>query len=425
MFHGYPYTDFHELNLDDFFNKFKSLSNDFSKLQNTFNEYIAGLDFPNELLERLNKNRILNTAENDNEIYFYVDCNDGDDNNTGRTREDPMRTLEAVIQKASILYNDLRIWLIGSGTYEADFLTLSNGALHLIADAPNVTVYSTHDFRFYNSHLNVQGRQNGFNFVCQGGGNTFYLDGGDITVSNATFNCIFRLNGAWGSASGCTFRNIYVNAAWMTFHQNCVITDKYITNEPALNCVNSQVYNSGPLTINLTANQSGDFATIYGGQFTITPPLNITNDHTYAGDLKADHGTILLADNVRASLAQLVNDIDIGPIEITPDLISTRLMDNTTTVSSDGWVTLQEITNVPKGRYIVLVMLRCTGTHEPANLRLVTDTDTYYNSVNFDSNGVWTQLIGVQRKNTSGTMTLSIQNANGTTVRANTKIIGV
>lgn len=55
MFHGYPYTDFHELNLDQFLSRFKSLLAEWAKMQTDFDDMQDKLDELQDIFDLVTK----------------------------------------------------------------------------------------------------------------------------------------------------------------------------------------------------------------------------------------------------------------------------------------------------------------------------------------------------------------------------------
>lgn len=227
MFHKYPYTDFHEANLDWFLDKFKEL------------------DEKTPLFaEKLGIVR-----------YYYVDAETGSDSNDGLTQATPFQTLGAALQKLNEGIVNLGVYFLSGGTYyiPADQRVFAHCTLHMSVINPvDVTIKSVDDrLVAYNAHFSFYG-QTDHNLVFDIG--TWRMDGGQLWGEYLDIVRGIGLNSCGARLRWCTFRGFsFNNNGNVHFESPTFATtdSEYETEDNTIimwSCVAGCVYVNGELT---------------------------------------------------------------------------------------------------------------------------------------------------------------------------------
>ena len=168
----YPYTDFHELNLDWFIGQMAKIE--------------EGCNCEN-----------IGTVK-----YYYVDATYGDNNNDGETASTAFKTLAHALKLINEGVKDLGVYFVTSGTYTIpnDLRTLTTATLHLRNyNNSDVTLQAENGtFVVYASHLSWYGSA-GHLFTIDIP--TFRVDGGQFWADYVHFKTRLVDNGA-----NCKFR---------------------------------------------------------------------------------------------------------------------------------------------------------------------------------------------------------------------------
>lgn len=221
VFETFPYTNFHELNLDWILKEVKNWEHVYDGIPAEIDKYIANVSIPH-----------LHTT---NGFYIYVGAVTGDDMNDGLVPERPVKTLEQAFKIFNGHTALANIYLIEPGEYLIPYATIAACELHIIARAGGITINWLEDDSnttlktFYNCYLHLGGYGDGSTvFHISGTGNdTCYIEGGKIYAKNITFNtggCNFGTTGAFASFVDCTFMTKVwsqlgcVNYSGCTFH---------------------------------------------------------------------------------------------------------------------------------------------------------------------------------------------------------------
>lgn len=90
-----------------------------------------------------------------NTFRFYLDGVNGDDNNDGRTRETPFKTIEKVLDYLTESA-DTRCYIIAPGIYRINKPVLTSCAIHITAEVENVELrWTAANPCIYSSHINM------------------------------------------------------------------------------------------------------------------------------------------------------------------------------------------------------------------------------------------------------------------------------
>lgn len=203
VFETFPYTNFHELNLDWILKEVKNWEHVYDGIPAEIDKYIANVRIPH-----------LHTT---NGFYIYVGDITGDDMNDGLVPERPVKTLEQAFKIFNGHTALANIYLIEPGDYIIPYATIAACELHITARAGGVRVFWLEDptntklKTFYNCYLHLGGYADGSTvFHISGTGNdTCYIEGGKIYARDIDFEsdgCNFGTTGAFASFVDCEFR---------------------------------------------------------------------------------------------------------------------------------------------------------------------------------------------------------------------------
>lgn len=243
-FHNFPYTDFHEFNLDYLLSELQRLKDiALMHLTNEVKEYVTEatseqldeltaditerLDETDENVDAIEKWRDNNEGGQKTQKRVYVDSVNGEDNleRSGSSAE-PFKTLDFVFENFG-QRRDLYIMLADGGSYVLNYTLYAGDELHMssyhtesgsVTDAGQVTVSVPNQLRWYNKYLHFER----INFVFVTGhfqAENSYLRLYSCNVTSPDDTTISVLGGAltlgksdYGYAEGCTINGCV--AAW-------------------------------------------------------------------------------------------------------------------------------------------------------------------------------------------------------------------
>lgn len=216
MFHKYPYTDLHELNLDWIIAQLK--------------RFPEGYDAPDYV-----------GGQYSDHTRYYIACNSGSDDNDGLTAETAFQTLDKLLDKVNGGLVDARCYFIEPGNYYFTHQFISNVVLHLAPTVNGVNIVFDYQdqeaFYFQNCHVKF-GRDTdpyqlniytpGHGITAEGGEMAFYYTtvhdkyyqfGGYINTDYSGFEWL-RFAGTSGTLSNLTILNTNP-AVWAIYLLRC------------------------------------------------------------------------------------------------------------------------------------------------------------------------------------------------------------
>ena len=288
VFEEFPYTNFHELNLDWILKEMKELRHDFAEfvggheikyadpilwdiltsylaytivLDSYGNAYMSIQDTPagtaltntDYWMQIGNFYSYVPQIVEDEGIYpqvrmqkhfrYYLNGNTGSDDNTGLSASQAFKTLDKALSMTTKT-TQMRLNITAAGTYELhDIDNISGVAILIDATVPGVTIKlngdSTGQFSFYNCHLHLSGvdANNPITLYCEPVGGVYHM----IYGVNSTFSFDYvsmpynRLQVGAGSATltGCTMKTVRCSAgSFLEFNDS-----KIINQDPTLNAI--------------------------------------------------------------------------------------------------------------------------------------------------------------------------------------------
>ena len=193
-------------------------------INTNINELNENIDIINTNIEGINGN--INELENNNKFYrdtfrFYLDGVNGDDNNDGRTRVTPFKTIEKVLNYLTESA-DTRCYIIAPGIYTINKNVLTSCAIHITAEVENVELrWTANNPCIYSSHINlacsVAGAPNAQMLITaeQEGP---YFEGCTTTITNVNFDIPNLITyGGTLYSNGITIRRATFNSTKVRF----------------------------------------------------------------------------------------------------------------------------------------------------------------------------------------------------------------
>lgn len=242
VFEEFPYTNFHELNLDWILKEMKELRSDFAEfvgghvityadpiqwditrtypaycivLDSAGNAYMSVQEVPGGIAltdtaywmsignfyaavpQILEDEGIQPQIRIKRHFRYYIDGVNGSDDNDGLSSSQAFKTLNRFLSLSN-KYTEARAYIITAGTYIAnDCSNITGFSFHLWATVPGVTVLftgdGTHQVSMYNCHLNIRGVDSD-NPITIGvypsyADNLLYFDNTNMSFAFARFNC--------------------------------------------------------------------------------------------------------------------------------------------------------------------------------------------------------------------------------------------
>lgn len=452
-----PIEGLHDFNLDWFFKKFRELLTDFEDLRNATDEeleiyktkleqmynMLEGMDIPYPFLEKLGKLRAWNNAfEGANNNMWYVDADNGSDENSGRSWEDAFQTIGHACQTASTMYCDIRIRAKGICDC-SDLNVFTNSGLHILAAAPNTKLlFTKHNAPFYDSHLNLQGYTDENNVkhpleiivnVPGAANNLFYIDGGTMVADNVDFNCQVQNNGGWMRFRNCIIHNYDSQGAVASFEISNDFGVKKRGDRPMLFIrEGSTVALSDDIYLHPELVQTGDFIhcsnskiSMMGADFVDVP--EDTGDF-YAGRNYFNFCELIIQASLRKKLDNMaLSGLYMGPIVLMNNTALELKSNGIVTPTQNSWTELAEI-NLKAGYYVGYIELQTLQNELPItsarsmNLRFTIPN----NNINYDSMEVHTNINSFRKTffycGASSDFSIPFEIQNGNTVPIHYKI---
>lgn len=157
---------------------------------------------------------------------WYVDGISGDDSNNGKSTATPFRTLKRALEEAKQGDIECRIKLLGGQTYDLTAINFTSLALHFSCyGSGNVNiVFNNYGTRvaFYNCHLNMLGTA-GQKFNISGEG--IYFDGGAVQIAYTTLETSFTSYGASLRTQNSVFNDRITLYNCGAMIENCTVTN--------------------------------------------------------------------------------------------------------------------------------------------------------------------------------------------------------
>lgn len=324
----YPYTDFHELNLDWLLCEFKKLKGDYANFKDEFYEWLREYFEKYGIPDALNAERYSYTGTA-GALYVYIACNSGDDNNDGKSASTPVKTVKRALEIGARYHNDYRIEFVESGTYKWEPLVITAQAMHIHASAAGVVIESDRDIVFYNTHLNVladETRPVRFTFNPEFSGTPrMYFDGGQVNIANCTIDGLLRFNGCGAELTNCTFSHVSVRRGGTCQMIDCKLKNPYADNIAAFDLQNGQMFLYNSFKITATRNSNAHFINSIGSNFRCQVSLDNPNNVTFANGTRMITGELLIPNayynqlkalgDVSLSTTMLTNISDVGTVE--------------------------------------------------------------------------------------------------------------
>lgn len=299
VFEEFPYTNFHELNLDWILKEMKELdqnvkdliASDIIKyadpiqwsiltaydkytivLDSNYNAYMSVQDVPagtalndtaywqqiGDLYGYLEDQGITQQVRAKKHFRFHVNGSTGSDDNNGMSAGTAFKTLEKLMSM-SMKYTEIRCYIEAAGTYELpDVWNISGCSLHITATVPGVVIQlstdGSNEFSFYNAHINLQGKSASEKLTLiappsagidygniYSDGCTFYMKWVEIPYNG------FNMYGGSLNTVECDFNRIYGYNSYMELDTLGILnTDPVVTPLSFKNC---KIYTHGIFTV--------------------------------------------------------------------------------------------------------------------------------------------------------------------------------
>lgn len=282
IFEQFPYTNFHELNLDWLIKEMKELDQNIKDLiasdiikyadpiqwsiltayekytivlDSNYDAYMSVQDVPagtpltdtaywqqiGDLYGYLEGQGITQQIRAKKHFRFYINGSTGNDNNTGRSASQAFKTLDRFF-KESQKYTELRCYITAAGTYHLTDVTNFAGINMVInASVPGVIIElesdGTNMFSMYSSYLHLEGPDSANKITLIARPSTG-IDYNDIYTENCTMNFInvsvpynrFVLNMNGMTARDCDFKALTIRHAIARLERcNTINTEPNIT----------------------------------------------------------------------------------------------------------------------------------------------------------------------------------------------------
>lgn len=414
----YPYTDFHELNLDWILCEFKKLKDHIENFIRDINKTIYKIVKEEKLPEVLNGSRYAFDGKA-GELYVYIAAfsgNDEDDGTAGR----PVKTLQRALEIASRFHNDFRLYFIEAGTYTWEPLVFTGQAIHVHASVAGVNIVSERDMVFYGTHLNILAEEgHEITITVNSASRRFYFDGGQVNLANCHINALVRLNGCGGEFVSCDMPHISTRRGGSAQLIGCKITNN-ILDTAVFDIQTGRIFIYNSFEILSTENSDSYFINMIGGDFRCQAPIDNPNNITYARGCRLLNGEYLVPKAYNSVIEAM------GPVNMSTTILSNidslgtmnEIQATSTEITSNSWTPVGSYTVQP-GAYIIRCFISCShvGTNIVGAFRGESPSGNQYEYVNWvaDKNG-FAQLVYMINVGTETTINFRVQNLSGVTV---------
>lgn len=299
--HDYPYTNFHELNIDWVIERIRWLVDKVSTIASVNTSF-----FDRRFAFYVEREEDLNGR------YYYVSIHGDDKYNDGLSENSPFRTVKHAIEAASLKYNDVRLRFCTPGEYDVEYLLYTNNALHLDASVPGVILNYTNIGIHYMTHINIRGYSEDDKMIirCSNPRNLWYMDGGAGVFDNCKFECTVRLNQAGGEAYRCTFASLLLFDSKFSFAYRTGFTNS-TDSRGSVYLFNSDLFNTTPnLLCELVDDDPNPFLHARGSRIVNTQLF--TNDTPYKwNDYNIGQSVYITSNSSHQSVANFVEQLHV------------------------------------------------------------------------------------------------------------------
>lgn len=220
IFDNFPYTNFHELNLDWVLKEVKDTAEQVALIDPKIHQAVADYLDDNQSVQDAIDQALANGIEHihaENHTNIYIAGTTGDDDNTGLDIATPVKTLERAFDIMNRQRAICWFYIIEPGSYYITTANIGSCTFHLSALTTNVTIYWLTDplnttlKTFYDSYVHLEGFSDGTTiFHISGTGvDRAYMEAGKMFAHLITFESdgtCFGIVGAMGTFSECTFK---------------------------------------------------------------------------------------------------------------------------------------------------------------------------------------------------------------------------
>ena len=271
---------------------------------------ITAVDTLQALIDEISKDGFVG-ARIKNHVRYYINNEEGDDANDGRSESTPFRTIDRFLDESD-KYAEIRGYIMTPGRYR---VTKGNNAASINIHLQALTAGAIVDFitnedqtrpqwSIYLSHWNFSGLDSANKLQVQVHGTDnregmFYFDNCLVTFTDVEFQQYVRIFGGQIASSRCNYAHVRMDYAVYSFADGTGVinTDPTIT---PFECVNSRGrFISSYTALELTTSGSNNFLIVNGGICIIGAVMLPELTNQYAHSLAASNGAIIFCTNSR------------------------------------------------------------------------------------------------------------------------------
>ena len=271
---------------------------------------ISAIDTLQALIDDISKDGFVGARIKDHTRY-YINNEDGDDANDGRSESTPFRTIDRFLDESD-KYSEIRGYIMTPGRYRVTKGNVAAGiSIHLnaltagaILDFITVEDQNTPAWAVYQSHWNFAGLDNANKMQIQVHGSDnreglIYFDNCLSSFTDVEFQQYVRVFGGQFTSSKCNYARIELQHAIYSFAD----TTGIINTNPSINPIN--VINSygrfigGYTALELTTTGTANFLTVNGGYCVIGSVMLPELNNQYAHSISAYNWAVVNITNSR------------------------------------------------------------------------------------------------------------------------------